>query len=340
MSVEPGSASMEVAPLGDVTNKSNARRVSLCDYIGTEKGQSSPVGKGKEVSTKKLSAKGQELLELVEELSYYGGEYALSSTCMTFLDSLIKGKKSVTLSPPLKMESAAHSRFMDAIENFQHETEDYEEAFKELEHAKKRVAEKEEKKDLASNTKPSGVNVASSQASGRDIFLEMKQSEEILLKLQAHQEKADKLIAEKKIKRDQAQIALKLSEEDAQKSKQAVLVGSSAAAAYKANVSTVEDRMFQTEIRRVSDQIDNAEALLAGLKVLSGISDLSVPKEPVMLQQQANEAGGDIKGMKVIPVTAQLGRLTCVFTLETPSLRLLSVEVVRIRCTTIVLGDT
>ena len=218
---------------------------------------------------------------------------------------------------------------MDAIENFQKETEDYEVAFKELEHAKKRVAEKQEKKEIASNTKPSGVNVASSQASGRDIFLEMKQNEEILLKLQAQQEKADKLIAEKKMKRDQAQIALKLSEEDAQKAKQAVLVGSSAAAAYKANVSTAEDRVFHSEIRLVTDQIDNADALLAGLKVLSGISDLSVPKEPVMLNHQSNETGGNIKEIKVVPVTAQLGRLTCVFTLETPSLRLLNVEVVR-----------
>jgi len=145
---DSGIASMDV--LGDITNQKK-RRVSLCDYIGAEKGSSDiSAGKVSEGSKKQLSAKGQELLGLVEELSYYGGEYALSSTCMTFLDSLIKGKKSVTLAPPLKMESAAHSRFMDAIENFQKETEDYELAFKELEHAKKRVAEKEAKKEIAS----------------------------------------------------------------------------------------------------------------------------------------------------------------------------------------------
>ena len=229
---------------------------------------------------------------------------------------------------------------------------------------------------------PSGINVASSQASGREIYLEMKKSEEILLKLKGQQDKANKLIAEKKMKRDQAQIALKLSLEDAEKAKRAgkfsgvieacfiwsgasdsshfllscpnnvssiahkhhtdiysqtythiyiyayaVMVGSTAAAAYKANVNTAEDKFFQAEMRQISDQINNADALLAGLKVLSGISDLSVPKDPVVVQQQQMQ-GQQTQEVKVIPVTARLGRLTCVFTLQVPSLCLLAVEVV------------
>jgi hypothetical protein len=273
------------------------------------------------ITSKTSLSKGDKLALLAEDLSSHGNAYALSGTCMMFLDRILAGKRAAHSTPDLNMESAAQSRFLDSMDAFQRETHEYECALKELNAAKKFVKDREE----------SIENTNFVMASGRDIQSELKQSESVLLGLQEQQNKVDEIVAIKRMKLDQAQVSLELSVEDGTKQNSSDSLDSFRRGGKFGMKNSAEEKEFLAAMKKVQDQRDNAEALLEGLRVLTGIQSISVPQDMVRLHSNrlsSNNfnAAKSIKAEHVLPVTVEVGDITAVLMLD-DKLHLTSIEV-------------
>ena len=321
----------ETMPLGDITNASAALQPSIAEFLkpgsvmnsSLEEHQDAVVQMTADMTTGAssegfLPSQGEELVTLAKDLAFYGDQYALSSTCMMFLDRVLSEKKAAHSTSDLNvMESAAQSHFLDGVDAFERETKDYEAALQELEEAKKCVQDHE---DILQN-----ANFI--MASGRDIQSELNQSEDVLIKLQEQQYKVDENLATIRLKNDQAQVSLELTVDEVTSSNSTSLSG-------KFNMkNSVEEKEFANAMKKIQDQRDNADALLEGLRVLTGIQSVNVPKEMIRLHSNrlsssTFNAAKSVKDEHVLPMKVEIGDLNVVLTLN-DKLRLLSIEVIQ-----------
>lgn len=256
-------------------------------------------------------------ITLAEKLSSYGSEYITSSTRMMFLERVMAGKKAALAPVDLNMESTAQSRFLDIVESLQREAEEYELAFNELEFAKNAYNESSKQKPMHT-------------LSGSNAFIsaELKQSEDILSKLKEQRIKMDNIIAEKRVKREQAKVSLELSLEEAMKNSTTAVQAIGGKFRIK---NSAEEKQFAAAIKKVQDQRDNAEALLEGLRVLTGIQSVRVPNDMVRVHSNRLSSNNfnsakSVKDQFVLPMTVEIEDITAVLTLD-ESMRLSSIDV-------------
>ncbi len=307
---------MSRSVLGDLSNTGDTRRKNISYSLKT----SSDVS-----SQQALHDKSRKLMDVAEKLTSSGCDYTLSSTQMMFLSRLIEGKDIAIAQPDLTMESAAQSRFLDMVEKFQREAEEYAQVCNELECAKKTLREVE-----INNETPQSKSIHSIGCTPDSMAAELKQSEEILSKLRTQQDKLDELILEKRMRRDQAQTSLDFSVEDALKSSTAAVHTFGDKFRSK---SSAEENEFIATLKRVQDQRDNNEALLEGLRVLTGIQSLKVPKDLVRVHSNRLSSNNfnsakSVKDQMILPITVELGDITTVLTLD-DNLRLISLELIK-----------
>ena len=302
--------------LGDVTNNraNNLGRASLSTYLKTSAKIETPAP---------AADATQQLLEMAEKLTSSGSEYALSSTCAMFLDRVIEGKNTVVAQPDLNMEGAAQSRFLDTADKLQREREDCECAAKELEMVQSTLA------DLEALSAQPRAPVNPTQST-EQVAAELKQSEEVLERLHDQQNKLNDLVVERRMKRDQAAVTLELSVEETISSSTAAVK----AIGHKFRVqNSAEENEFVAALKKVQDQRDNAEALLEGLRVLTGIQTVHVPKDMVRVHSNRLSSNNfnstkSVKDHTILPMTIEVGELTAVLTLD-DSLRLASIELTK-----------
>jgi hypothetical protein len=267
------------------------------------------------------SASVDELLSLSNDLSSYGNDYALSSALNMFLERLESCKKAaIPTETDFNMESAAQSRFLDSMDVFKTESEEYEQAFKELENAKKLNKEQETITSLCPLTIERDLE--------GDLEGEIRQSEMTLIKLQEKESKIDEYLAAKQMKFQQAQVALELSTADATK-----IHTDPTQLGKFAMKNSIEEKEFSIAMKKVLDQRDHAEALLEGLRVLTGVQSISVPQEMVQkrganrLSSSNFNASKSVKDEHVLPMTVEIGNLTAILMLD-DQIRLTNIEVI------------
>jgi len=262
---------------------------------------------------------------MAEKLTSAGSEYALSSTCAMFLDRVIEGKSAVIMQPDLSMEGAAQSRFLDAVDGLQRESEECENAAKALELAKSALAELE-----AHVVQQPLVVLPLPALHAERAAAELQQSEEMLTRLQDQQSKLDNIVVERRMKRDQAAVSLEMSVEETINSSTAAV----RAIGHKFRAkNSAEENEFAAALKKVQDQRDNAEALLEGLRVLTGIQAVKVPKEMVRVHSNRLSSNNfnsnkSVKDQLILPMTVELGDITAVLTLD-DNLRLMSIEITK-----------
>jgi len=303
--------------LHDITNAhiSKSVRESISTYLkATTDAPSAPVP---------ATDATQKLINVAEKLTSSGSEYVLSSTCAMFLERVIEGKSTVIAQPDLNVEGAAQSYFLDTVDKLRIESEECEHAAEELELAKNVLAELEAR----NLQQPVVVNPA---VNAERVMAELKQSEDTLARLQEQQSKLDNIIIERRMKRAQAAVSLELSVEETINSSTAAVE----ALGQKFRVkNSAEENEFATALKKVQDQRDNAEALLEGLRVLTGIQSVKVPKEMVRvhsnrLSSNSFNSNKSVKDQLILPMTVELGDITAVLTLD-DNLRLMSIEIIK-----------
>ena len=321
-------------PLCDITNASASCQPTVGDFLKPQSATNSPLEEqhdaGIQMTTDvmedgdsegNLASQGATLVKLAEDLAVSGDQYALSSTCMMFLDRVLSEKKAAHSTPDLNvMESAAQSRFLDGMDTFERETNEYEAALQELEEAKKCARDHED--DMQ--------NANFIVANGRDILGELKQSDAVIFKLQEQQFKVDEKLAVVRLKNDQAQVSLELTVEEATSSSNSTAL----AAGGKFNMKkSVEEKDFANAMKKTQDQRDNADALMEGLRVLTGIQSISVPKEMIRLHSNrlsssTFNAAKSVNDEHILPMKVEIGDLVVVLTLN-DKLLLVSIDVIQ-----------
>jgi len=229
--------------------------------------------------------------ELLAEYESKGSKYTLSTSCKQFVSLLTAGKTQLKVGS-LNMEGVAHARFVDTVEQLARELVEYQEAENELAEVQQRVEDGilVTDENVASMANSNNKGGSSSSAA---VHREYLHNEKMLAKLVEEQATVDAAIRQRQKRKEQVLMALENDANDV----------SSKPAVHKSVMSTdphaeAEMREFQQTLAKIEATKEEADALLEGLKSLTGLASIRI--EP---------CGGAFGGMQLVADLGALGVL-------------------------------
>ena len=228
--------------------------------------------------------------ELLAEYESKGSKYTLSTSCKQFVSLLTAGKTKLKVGS-LNMEGVAHARFVDTVEQLARELVEYQEAENELAEVQQRVDDGllVTDENVASLANSSNKGSSSSAAVHREYL----HNEMMLAKLVEEQATVDSAIRQRQKRKEQVLMALENDANDV----------TSKPPVHKSVMSTdphaeAEMREFQQTLAKIEATKEEADALLEGLKSLTGLASIRI-----------ESCGGAFGGMQLVADLGALGVL-------------------------------
>jgi hypothetical protein len=140
--------------------------------------------------------------------------------------------------------------------------------------------EKAEKVEAGNRAEEDRKQPASVHMSGEDMQLEIEKSMEVLRSLQEMKADADRALSEKVIKRDQAELALKLQNEEFEKKMNKDGESTVAKASKRVEAELVgKEKEYRSKMMTLGEDKTILESLLEGMQKMNGIAKIDVPTE-------------------------------------------------------------
>ena len=228
--------------------------------------------------------------ELLAEYESKGSKYTLSTSCKQFVSLLTAGKTKLKVGS-LNMEGVAHARFVDTVEQLARELVEYQEAENELAEVQQRVDDGllVTDENVASLANSSNKGSSSSAAVHREYL----HNEKMLAKLVEEQATVDSAIRQRQKRKEQVLMAL---ENDANDVTSKPRVHKSVKISDRHAEAAM--REFHHTLAKIEATKEEADALLEGLKSLTGLASIRI-----------ESCGGAFGGMQLVADLGALGVL-------------------------------